>query len=107
MLTKKVFQAKKAVKMGKKLHKSFNVVEFLLYKQLISFLIKHVCMQLLKKGRLPKASKCSKFFKNVLSKMAWAVLMLPVLEFIDRKELSCLVAFLLLNTFSKARKCFS
>lgn len=77
-LTKRLLQAKKAVKTGSKIVKSAQVLEFEIQKHLVAFVLKHVVMGLIRKGKLPRLSKLFKFVKKLSVKVGWAIAMLPV-----------------------------
>lgn len=95
-LTKKLLQAKKAVKTSSKIVKSANVLELEIQKHLITFVLKHVVVGLIKKGKLPQPSKVFNSIKKLSVKVGWAVAMLPVIKMVDNKELSVPVGLALL-----------
>lgn len=87
-------QAKKVVKNGSKLLKSpINMLEVLISKQIINFVMKKGATRFIKKGQLPSLKDLTKFFKKQCVTITWAVLSLPFLRIFDRKEINVLVAF--------------
>jgi len=103
IFTKRLFQAKKAVKTGSKIVKSTRVLELVLSKYFITFLIKHVIVGLIKKGKLPRLSKLSKFVTKVSVKVGWAVAILPVCKIVGNKDLSVPITLAL---FFLSQKCY-
>ncbi len=96
LLTKKLLAAKKAVKTGSKLVKSSNILELVIIKQLVSFMLKQVVVGLIMKGRLPKTKAFRSSVIKLCKSLGWAVMMLPVLRLVNNKEMFVPVAFAVL-----------
>jgi hypothetical protein len=105
-LTKKLLQAKKAVKTSSKIVKSAKVLELEIQKHLVTFVLKHVVVGLIKKGKLPRLSKLFTSIKKLSFKVGWAVAMLPVCKMVDNKELSVPVALALIILTRKMYELF-
>ena len=84
------------MKTSSKIVKSVHVLELEIQKQLVAFVLKHVIVGLIRKGKLPRFSKLCKFIKKMSVQVGWAVVMLPVCQMVDNKELSVPVGFALL-----------
>jgi hypothetical protein len=72
------------------------VLELEIQKHLITFVLKHVVVGLIKKGKLPGLSKLFNSIKKLSVKVGWAVVMLPVIKMVDNKELTVPVGLALL-----------
>lgn len=79
------------------------MLELVLSKYFITFVLKHVVVGLIKKGKLPRLSKLYKFLTKVSVKVGWAVAILPICKIVGNKDLSVPITLAL---FFLSRKCY-
>ena len=84
--------------------KSAQLLELEIQKHLVAFVLKHVVMGLIQKGKLPRLSKLFKFVKKLSVKVGWAIAIIPVCKMVDNKNLSVTVAFSLLILTRKLKE---